>query len=101
MRYLLLTYYRKANGQIDESMTVSRNIKTRDLQTANVILDFKKLEVVKANMDGVSVPKDWDRIVEYYHKHYASTIERLFAENGYEIVKTTADTTPDEHSATQ
>jgi hypothetical protein len=68
-------------------MAVSRNIKTRDLQTVNVILDFKKLEVVKANMDGVSVPKDFNRIVEYYHKHYASTSERLFAENGYEIVK--------------
>ncbi len=87
MRYLLLTYYRKATGQIDEAMSVSRNIKTRDIQTANVILDFKKLEVVKANMDGVSVPKDFNRIVEYYHQHYASTIERLFAENGYEIVK--------------
>ena len=87
MRYLLLTYYRKASGQIDEAMTVSRRIKTRDLQTANVILDFKKLEVVKANIDGVSVPKDFDRIVQYYHQHYASTIERLFAENGYEIVK--------------
>jgi hypothetical protein len=85
MRYLLLTYYRKASGQIDEAMAVSRRIKTRDLQTANVILDFKKLEVVKANMDGVSVPKDFDRIVQYYHQHYASTIERLFAENGYEI----------------
>lgn len=92
MRYLLLIYYRKASGQIDESMAVSRNIKTRDLQTANVILDFKKLEVIKANMDGVSIPKDFDRIVEYYHKHYASTIERLFAENGYEIVKPEPET---------
>jgi hypothetical protein len=43
--------------------------------------------MIKANMDGVSVPKDFDRIVQYYHQHYASTIERLFAENGYEIVK--------------
>jgi hypothetical protein len=92
MRYLLLTYYTKASGQIDEAMAVSRNIKTRDIQTANVILDFKKLEVVKANMDGVSVPKDFDRIVQYYHKHYASTIERLFAENGYEIVKPEPET---------
>jgi hypothetical protein len=92
MRYLLLTYYRKANGQIDEAMAVSRNVKTRDLQTCNVILDFKKLEVVKASMGGTVVPRDFNRIVEYYHKHYASTIERLFAENGYEIVKnTTAD----------
>jgi hypothetical protein len=92
MRYLLLTYYRKANGQIDESMAVSRNIKTRDLQTCNVILDFKKLEVVKASMGGVVVPRDFNRIVEYYHKHYAKTIERLFAENGYEIVKPETET---------
>jgi hypothetical protein len=87
MRYLLLTYYKKPDGKIDESMAVSRRIKTSDLQTANVILDFKKLEVVKASMGGAVVPRDWDRIVSYYHQHYASTIERLLAENGYEIVK--------------
>jgi hypothetical protein len=39
--------------------------------------------------------------VEYYHQHYASTVERLFAENGYEIVKPNADTTLDEQPATQ
>jgi hypothetical protein len=83
----MLTYYRKPDGKIDESMAVSRNIKTRDLQTASVILDFRKLQVVKCSMNGVQVPRDWDRIVTYYHQHYASTIERLFAENGYEIVK--------------
>ena len=87
MRYLTLTYYTKADGKIDEAMTVSRNIKTRDLQTASVILDFKKLQVVKCSMNGVQVPRDWDRIVTYYHQHYASTIERLFNENGYDIVK--------------
>ena len=96
MRYLLLTYYHKANGQIDEALSVSRNIKTRDLQTCNVILDFKKLEVVKASMGGVVVPRDFDRIVQYYHQHYASTIERLFAENGYEIVKPEPAETADE-----
>jgi hypothetical protein len=73
-------------------MAVSRNIKSRDIQTCNVILDFQKLEVVKANMDGVTVPKNFNRIVEYYHQHYASTIERLFAENGYELVKTPEET---------
>jgi hypothetical protein len=87
MRYLLLTYYKKPDGKIDESMAVSRRIKTSDLQTANVILDFKNLEVVKASMGGTVVPRDWDRIVSYYHQHYASTIERLLKENGYEIVK--------------
>jgi hypothetical protein len=38
-------------------------------------------------MGGVQVPRDFNRIVEYYHQHYAATIERLFNENGYEIVK--------------
>ena len=98
MRYLTLTYYRKPDGKIDEAMAVSKNIRTRDLQTASVILDFKKLQVVKCSMNGVQVPRDWDRIVTYYHQHYASTIERLFAENGYQIVKPETAKEPDEQS---
>ena len=85
MRYLIITYYQKANGQIDETTAVARNLKMRDHQTASVILDFKKLKVVKANLNGESVPKDFNRIVEYYMQQYKSTIERLFKENGYEI----------------
>jgi hypothetical protein len=85
MRYLILTYYQKADGKIDEAMTLARNLKQRDLQTGSVILDFKKLQVVKANLNGESVPKDFNKIVEYYMQHYKSTIERLFKENGYEI----------------
>ena len=98
MRYLILTYYTKPDGKIDEAMAVSRNIKTRDLQTASVILDFKKLQVVKCSMNGVQVPRDWDRIVTYYHQHYASTIERLFAENGWEVVKSETAKEPHEES---
>jgi hypothetical protein len=99
MRYLTLTYYTKPDGKIDEAMAVSKNIRTRDLQTASVILDFKKLQVVKCSMNGVQVPRDWDRIVTYYHQHYASTIERLFNENGWEVVKPeTTATEPHEQS---
>ena len=87
MRYLTMTYVTRANGKIDEVMAVTRNIKRSDLQTCNVILDFKKLDVVKCTMNGTTVPRDWDRVVGYYHQHYASTIERLFNENGWEIVK--------------
>ena len=87
MRYLILTYLTKPSGQIDEVMTVARSLKARDHQTANVILDFKTLTVLKCSMSGVTVPRDFDRIVEYYHQHYESTISRLFRENGYEIVK--------------
>jgi len=87
MRYLILTYYTKPSGQIDEVMAVAKNLKNRDHQTANVILDFRTLSVLKCSMGGVQVPRDFDRIVEYYMKHYEATITRLFTENGYEIVK--------------
>ena len=85
MRYLILTYYKKPTGQIDEAMTVARRLRPRDLQTANVILDFRDLKVVIASMNGVNVPRDFDRIVQYYMQHYESTIKRLFQENGYEV----------------
>ena len=95
MRYLILTYYTKPSGQIDEVMAVAKSLKRRDHQTANVILDFKTLSVLKCSMNGVTVPRDFNRIVEYYHQHYESTISRLFRENGYEIVK------PDQTTNTQ
>ena len=95
MRYLILTYYTKPSGQIDEVMAVSKSLKRRDHQTANVILDFRTLSVLKCSMSGVTVPRDFNRIVEYYHQHYESTISRLFKENGYEIVK------PDQTTNTQ
>ena len=86
MRYLLLSYYRKANGQIDEVVAVSKNLKARDYQTCAVILDFKQLKVVQASLDGKVVPKDFNKITEYYYQYHKNTIDRLFAENGYEVI---------------
>jgi hypothetical protein len=85
MRYLLLTYYKKPNGQIDEITAVSRNLKQRDFQTCSVILDFKTLSVVKCSMDGTVIPRDWDRILGYYYPFYTNVIERLLQENGHEL----------------
>lgn len=93
MRYLIITYYRKADGKIDESTAVAKNLKTRDLQTANVILDFKELKVVRARLADAEAPKDWDRVVAFYHQYYPHIVERLFKENGYEIVKDSPETT--------
>ena len=85
MRYLVITYYRKASGQIDEVMAVTKNLKKRDIETGSVILDFRKLEVVKASLNGQSVPRDFNRIAQYYYQHYKLTMDRLFAENGYQV----------------
>lgn len=92
MRYLLITYVTRAQGKIDEVIAVANNLKPKDLQTCNVILDFKKMEVVLATMNGNTIPKDFNRIVEYYMQHYESTITRLFAENGYEVIKPETET---------
>jgi len=83
MRYLLLTYYTKPSGKIDEVMVVAKKLKSRDWQMTNVILDFKEQKVLTCSVAGLTATRDWDTIVSYYYKHYAATIERLFQENGH------------------
>ena len=70
---------------MDENTTVAKRVKTRDLQSAAVILDFKECKVIKASLAGTVVPRDFQRIASFYHQHYPHVIERLFKENGYEI----------------
>jgi len=77
MRYLIIDYYRRPNGQMDEVVSVAKNIKNRDLQMAAVILDFKMHSVTKCSMDGTVVPKNWDRIREFYHQYYSQIIDDL------------------------
>jgi hypothetical protein len=91
MRYLLLTYYTRPSGKIDEVMTISTRLKRKDLQMTNVILDFKEQKVIQCSVGGITANKDWDTIVSYYYKHYSATMERLFQENGHSIsIKTNA-----------
>lgn len=85
MRYLLLTYYKKPTGKIDEVMTISKKLKIKDWQMTNVILDFKELKVLKCSLDALQGDKDWNRVVSYYYKYYPATCERLFLENGHEL----------------
>ena len=86
MRYLIIDYYRKPSGQMDEVVSVAKRTKIRDIQSAAVILDFKSRSVVKCSMQGVSVPKDWTRIRDFYHQHYGQIIddlERLHSEENH------------------
>ena len=81
MRYMMLTYIRKPDGKIDEQVQVSTKIKERDITTCNVILDFKEKVVEKASIDGTSIPRNWETIVEYYREHYSDLIEDLEKSN--------------------
>lgn len=85
MRYLLLTYYTRPSGKIDELMMISEKIKRGDWQTSNVILDFQEQKVLQCCVAGITAEKNWDTIVSYYYQHYAATIERLFQENGHKL----------------
>jgi len=77
MRYLIIHYYRKPSMLMDEVVTMAQRIKTRDIQSAAVILDFQTRSVVKCSMDGVVVPKDWHRIRDFYHQYYSQIIDDL------------------------
>jgi len=81
MRYLLITFFRKPNGQIDEQVSTSRKIKPSDLQTCNVILDFADKKVSKCIIEGKIVETDFDKMCEYYRKVYPALIDQLEKNN--------------------
>ena len=62
---------------MDELISVSKKIKLNDYQTAAVILDFQKGLVLQATMNGVSVPKDFVKIRDFYQQHYKRLIDDL------------------------
>ena len=82
MRYLLITFMRKAGGQIDEAVAVSKKIKPADLQTCNVIIDYAAKKVEKCVIEGKVVDTDFDRMDAYYKQVYPNLIAQLEKEAG-------------------
>jgi hypothetical protein len=83
MRYLLITYYKRPDGKVDEAMTVSKRLKDNDIRTANIILDFKLRSLDKCLVDGKRIETNWDAVYMYYKDIYPATIDRLSNENGW------------------
>jgi hypothetical protein len=77
MRYLLITFFRKPGGQIDEQVAVSKKVKQTDLQTCNVILDYGTKTITKCVIEGKTVESDWDKMNAYYKKIYPNLVEQL------------------------
>ena len=77
MRYLLITFMRKPNGQIDEQVAVAKKVKPSDLQTCNVILDYAKKKVDKCVIEGKALDREWDKMHEYYVRIYPNLIAQL------------------------
>ena len=62
---------------MDELISVSKKIKLNDYQTAAVILDFQKGSVIQSTMNGVTIPKDFVKIRDFYQQHYKRLIDDL------------------------
>lgn len=77
MRFLLVTFLRKPNGQIDELVTVGKKLKPSDVSTCNVILDYAENKIIKCVIEGKKTDTDWDRMNSYYRKIYPSLIDQL------------------------
>ena len=81
MRYLIITYVGKPNGQIDEQVQMSTRLRDSDIQTANVSMDFKEAKIVKCSIQGTVLTNEWSKLRNYYHEVYGDIIEKLEAEN--------------------
>ena len=77
MRYLLITFSRQPGGQIDEQVGFSKKIRPIDLQTCNVIVDYREKRVTKCVIEGKVVDTDFDKMNEYYRQVYPDLIAQL------------------------
>ena len=68
---------RRAGGQIDEAVAVSKKIKPADLQTCNVIIDYAAKKVQKCVIEGKVVDTDFERMDAYYKQVYPNLIAQL------------------------
>jgi len=77
VRYLLISFLRRTGGQIDEMVAVSKRVRTSDMNSCNVILDFADKKVMKSVIEGKQHDGDFDRMRDYYVKVYPNLIEQL------------------------
>lgn len=64
-RYMLVTYVQKPNGLWDELTDFKKNLKTKDLTTAKVILDFRDKKIVKNSLNPEAGYED---MLEFYKR---------------------------------
>jgi len=77
MRYLLVSFFRRKGGQIDEMVKVSKRIQESDISTSNVIIDYADKKVEKCVIEGKKVDTDFNKMHEYYKKIYPTLINQL------------------------
>jgi hypothetical protein len=64
-RYMIVSYVQKPNGKYDELTEFKNNIKSKHLQTAKVILDFKEKKCV---INSLNKEAGYDDMLEFYKR---------------------------------
>ena len=77
MRYLLISFFRRKGGQIDEMVKTSKRLQESDINTSNVIIDYADKKVEKCVIEGKKVDTDFDKMNIYYKKIYPNIIDQL------------------------
>ena len=64
-RYMIVTYVKKPNGMWDEVTEFKNNLKTKHIQTAKVVLDFKEKICV---VNSLNREADYEDMIEFYKR---------------------------------
>ena len=77
MRYLLITFYRKPGGQIDEQARFVKRVRNSDISMSNIIMDYGTRKVDKCVVEGNKLNKSFDELNSYYKKIYPQIVDQL------------------------
>ena len=86
MRYLLITFYRKPGGQIDEQARFVKRVRNSDISMSNIIMDYGTRKIEKCVVEGNKLDKSFDELNDYYKKIYPQMVTQLEKE-GPELAK--------------
>lgn len=73
----MISFFRKAGGQIDEAVSVTKRVRTSDTMNANIIMDFAEKKVIKCVIEGKVHDTTFELMREYYAKIYPNLITQL------------------------
>ena len=64
-RYMIVTYVKKPNGMWDEVTEFKKNLKTKHIQSAKVVLDFKEKKCV---VNSLNREASYEDMIEFYKR---------------------------------
>jgi hypothetical protein len=64
-RYMIVTYVKKPNGRWDEVTEFKNNLKTKHIQSAKVVLDFKEKKCV---VNSLNREAGYEDMIEFYKR---------------------------------